>query len=334
MNAEVRCHSTDIEPTRFQVPRAAWQRLRSRLGQALARGEAESASATYGIEPEALSGWVGHWYEHFEPTPSPLPEFETELDGRRLDFIHLPSSDRTGLPLLLLHGYGGSQREFASLAEPLATSGCHVVCPTLAFSSPASAAAACSELMQRLGYRRYAAHGSDLGANVALELAAMDQERVLALHVTALPAYPSEQDELTPQEKSQLARLSELHQELQFQLPESPLEDLAFALSRLDSLAHFQLDLLLENLTWRWALGSGWEQRELYRASRLAAAPACRAPLVVHDFPLGTPSLRRFAERHHHVLEWHEHAQGGPMPALEQPELLLGSLRTFSERLR
>jgi hypothetical protein len=44
--------------------------------------------------------------------------------------------------------------------------------------------------------------------------------------------------------------------------------------------------------------------------------------------------LRRFAERRHQVVQWSEHEQGGPMPALEQPQLLLAALRDCFRRLR
>ena len=35
------------------------------------------------------------------------------------------------------------------------------------------------------------------------------------------------------------------------------------------------------------------------------------------------------AEQRHHVVEWTDHERGGSMPALEQPSLLLRSLRDF-----
>jgi epoxide hydrolase len=334
MNADLRRYSTEVEPARLEVPQAAWQRLRLRLGQASATGEAWSASAAYGVAPDTLSALVDYWCDDFEPDESALPGFETEVDGTTLDFMHLRSGEPAALPLLLLHGYSGSRREFDLIAESLAASGCHVVCPSLAFRDVAGAARACSALLQRLGYQRYAVHGSDLGANVALELAAREAERVAGLHVTALPAYPDAQEALTSEEKSQLARLTELRHELLFQLPESPIEDLAFALARLEDLGNLPINLLLGNLTLRWALGGSSELAELYRTTRLAAAPASRVPVALHDFPLATPSLRRFAERKHRVVEWREHAQGGPMPALEQPQLLLESLRTFCDRLR
>src|SRR6185503_13859948 len=159
-------------------------------------------------------------------------------------FLHVRSRQQAPVPLLLLHGFSGSLAEFASVMEPLTASGINVVCPELsdlswgdAPVSSRSVAKACSELMRRLGYSRYAVHGSDLGSSLALELAALPGSRVAAVHVTELLAYPEtprELNELSCTEKSQLARLTELHDELAFQLPQTPIEALAFALTRLE----------------------------------------------------------------------------------------------------
>jgi pimeloyl-ACP methyl ester carboxylesterase len=351
MNAAVRSHATDIEPRRLSLPAAARQRLALQVGQGLATGEALEASFSYGVSWRALADLLDHFQLDFELESQPLfgaPLFETDVAGARLSFVHARSRDPVAMPLLLLHGYLGTPAEFQHLLEPLGSASVgriafHAVCPVLTDAShPRAAAEACAGLMQRLGYERYAVHGSDLGANIALELAALDRGHVAGLHVTALPAYPaSEPDELgslTQHEKSQLSRLTELAEELQFALPSSPIEELAFALARFEdpeaACANQQLrDTLLTSLTLAWSLGDPNQRRELYR-HRLEPAPPSRAPLAVQSFPLDAPNLRRFAEREHRVVEWHEHAQGGGMPALEQPELLVESLRNFFAKLR
>src|SRR6185369_2135531 len=92
----------------------------------------------------------------------------------------------------------------------------HVVCPSLpgfGWSAPAPdlrmMAERCAHLMKQLGYSRYGVHGSDLGACVALELAALDAEHVAGVHVTSVPAYPDadpfELSALTCAEKAQLS---------------------------------------------------------------------------------------------------------------------------------
>jgi len=257
------------------------------------------------------------------------------------------------MPLLLLHGFTASLAEFQNLIEPLTTrpsasTAFHVVCPSLPgfglstrLSSPRAAAQACAGLMQRLGYQRYVVHGGDLGANIALELAALDPAHVAGLHVTGICAYPADDHEalgnLTGQEKSQLCRLTELREELCFNLPCSPIEELAFTLARIDVPEQVSQDrtlreTLLTGLALTWALGDVEARTDMYR-HRLDASPASRAPLALHSFALDAPSLRRFAEAQHRVVQWTDHANGGSMPALEQPALLLESLRSFFAKL-
>ena len=94
------------------------------------------------------------------------------------------------------------------------------------------------------------------------------------------------------------------------------------------------LEPLLTQLTLTWALGTPRAGNAVQRRQRFTAARPSTAPTAVHTFPCDAPSLRRFAERSHRVVEWQEHENGGGMPALEQPELLLRSLREFFARLR
>lgn len=361
MNSDVHRDLTELEPCRPAVPEAALRRLRLRLGRAAASGETFDAGLAYGAPVEVLSELVDYWRTGFELERQgwfELPLFTTRFDERRWCFAHVRSPETCALPLLMLHGYSGSLAEPAQIAAWLANprahaaspgDAFHVVCPALpgfglsdAAADPPAIARACAALMQRLGYTRYVVHGSDLGANLALALAAVDSRHVAGLHVTALPSYPTDDfDEvasLTQPEKSQLALLTELRDELSFQLPETPLEQLAFALARLD---HGQS---LENAAWRepllagltlaWALGNARARNALYRDHRLAAPPVTKVPISVHSFPLDAPNLRRFAEKRHRVVDWTEHAHGGPMPALEQPLVLVRSLRDFFRRFR
>jgi epoxide hydrolase len=327
MNAALSQPESPILPTRLEVPGAAWARLRLSLGPALASGEAWEASVAYGVPYDTLEGLADYWYESFE-LPSnvlELPLFETQLGAETLRFVHARAERPEAVPLLLLHGYGQSFAELSLVIEPLRAAGLHVVCPQLPGKN---AAEMCATLMRRLGYERYAVHGSDLGASVALELAAIASAQVAALHVTQLPAYPPEDAALTSAEKSQLARLSELREELTYRLPETPLQALGFTLARCDD--EPSRDALLSSLTLAWLYSDG----ESTPSALLAAAAPSSVPVVVHDFPLGTPSLARFARLSHRVVQWHEHEHGGGAPALERPAWLVDSLTTWCCALR
>lgn len=353
MNAKVCRSPTEIRPLQPSLPEAALHRLRLCVSRGLATGEPWDAALAYGVPGDVVSALGRYWLEGFEPERQPLlsaPWFTTELHGSECGFVHARAAERDARACLLLHGYSGSPAELMldalSLVEGAPSDACHVVCPSLpgfGLSSESASVEAIAEgyatLMARLGYSRYVIHGSDLGASIALRLAALDSTHVAGVHVTALPAYPGEAPEamvgLTSAEKSQLARLSELHDELGFLLPETPLEALAFALARLehDTDVTKLAERLLTGLTLSWTLGNREARAELYRRTRLAPAPPTSVPLSFHGFPLDAPVLRRFAEARHQVVDWQEHERGGPMPGLEQPALLLQSLRAFARSL-
>src|SRR5215207_10953332 len=52
-------------------------------------------------------------------------------------------------------------------------------------------AVAWAELMKRLGYQRYGAHGNDVGSLVSPELGRIDGEHVAGVHVTQIFSFPS-----------------------------------------------------------------------------------------------------------------------------------------------
>lgn len=348
MNAALRDDECELEPIRFELPGAAWARLRSHLGPPGVNQQVWDASFAYLVSPTELAELVDHWRDDFELPRRllELPSFQARALGQRLRFVHGRSRLPAPLPLLMLHGFSGSPLELGALAPLLADRGIDVVCPALpGFGSSCASASdfarACAVLMRALGYERYAVHGSDLGARLALELAAVDRARVAAAHVTHVAAYPSEAPSelaaLTAGEKAQLARLTELHEELCFLLPRTPVEELAFALSRLDGVdsrcPRLREDLL-SNLTLTLMLGEREARIASYRAMSLAPATPSDVPIAVHALPLGAPTLRRFADRTHRIVELHELAQGGPAPGVEQPESLADALTAFCERLR
>ncbi|RYZ08647.1 MAG: alpha/beta fold hydrolase [Myxococcales bacterium] len=348
MNAHLASRCSEPEPTRLRIPEAAWTRLRSHLGQPGVTQQVWDASFAYGVSCDELAELIDYWRDELELPARllELPCFDAHAAGQHLRFVSARSARPAALPLLLLHGYSGSLFELGALAPALNDAGYDVVSPALpgfgsAEASATAFAEACAELMRGLGYERYAVHGSDLGASLALELAAVDGAHVAALHVSHVPAYPGrdpmEVASLTAEEKSRLARLSELHELLHFHLPESPVEELAFAVSRLDDadLASPRLrEDLLTSLTFTCAFGSSSGRAALYRASGLTPASPSSVPTAVEERPLGAPSLRRFAERQRRIVEWREHDSGGPAPGFEDPEGLLQALTRFGERLR
>jgi pimeloyl-ACP methyl ester carboxylesterase len=353
MNAALRCFAGEIEPLRARVPDAALRRLAHRLGRERAAGEAWDAALQYGAPLGTVEQLLDFWCDELEPAAlearlGELPLFRTLLHGRSLCFAHARSSKAGVMPLLWLHGYCGSVLETAQLLATL-TREFHVVVPslpgfglsdTLPEPSLASVAEACAALMASLGYQRYAVHGSDLGAGIASELARLAAPHVAALHVTSLAALPCaepfELSSLSTGEKSQLASLSELRATWRHAAPESAVERLAVAACQLaDSDSALQLGELRELLLCGLSLsllGQQDFQRSLAEQAQAPCAVRSEVPVCVCSFPLAAPSLRRFAERTHRVVDWQEQERGGELAALEQPQLLLSSLCAWLSR--
>src|SRR5262249_10556889 len=124
----------------------------------------------------------------------------------------------------------------------------HVVIPSLpgfGFSGPTRdrgwnryrTARAWAELMRRLGYDKYGAHGNDCGSFVDPELGRLAPEHVLGLHVTQLFSFPSgdpgEFEGLTQEEQGYLGFLQSFNDEMSAyaRLQETKPQNLAHALA-------------------------------------------------------------------------------------------------------
>jgi epoxide hydrolase len=154
-------------------------------------------------DPETVSDWsqgvrlanarslIGYWEHSYdwgrlESRLNRFPQFLTEIDGLDIHFIHLRSPNPGAMPLILTHGWPGSTIDFLKLTGPLtdpvssgadAADSFDLVIPSLpgsGFSGKPThtgwtaerTARAWAELMNRLGYTRWAAHGGDWGAVV------------------------------------------------------------------------------------------------------------------------------------------------------------------------
>lgn len=107
-----------------------------------------------------------------------------------------------------------------------------------------------AELMKRLGYERYGAHGNDAGALVTAQLAASDAEHVVAVNITAglgIPmGDPADFDGLTEEDMATVQEmaghfaggsgfgpyLGNRAQTLSFGFTDSPVAQLAYIVER------------------------------------------------------------------------------------------------------
>lgn len=206
-----------MEPRRFRlaVPDAALADLNERLDLLRWPNAPKDAGWRYGTEPSYLRKLLAYWRESYdwrseEDRINRLPQYQVEIEGQTLHFLHLPGAGEAPRPLLLLHGWPGSFLEFAEIAEPLAHPERHggdirdafdVVIATLpgfpgslplaAPQGPRAMARLLHRLMtETLGYRRFLVHGGDVGALVASRLALDQPQALSALHLSTLPLAP------------------------------------------------------------------------------------------------------------------------------------------------
>jgi pimeloyl-ACP methyl ester carboxylesterase len=303
--------------------------------------------------------------------------------------IHLVHEHGRGpapLPLLLTHGWPGSFCEYLDLLPLLTDPGAHggdpgdaftVVAPSLpgfGFSGPPPAGGLTAEAVARLwhrlmteglGYPRYAAHGSDLGAGVTAWLARARPGAVAGIHL-ATPGLPAPPEPWSPAEQAHFAEVSSwtgedggyAHQHatkpatLGAALHDSPAglaawigeKVTAWSSTTADGQPAFPRDLLLGTLTLYWVTGTiatsllpYWAYRHTPGSALPPGEPA-PVPTAITIFggervPFPKPP-RELAERYFNVTTWAEHDRGGHFPAIAAPQLLAEILRDAFRPLR
>jgi pimeloyl-ACP methyl ester carboxylesterase len=144
---------------------------------------------------EVCAYWLNKYdWRQREAQLNRFPQFTTMIDGLAIHFLHVRSPHSNALPLVMSHGWPGSIVEFHKVIEPLtnpsahggdAVDAFHLECPSLpgfGFSEKPSStgwkvpriARAWSDLMSRLGYKRYAAQGGDWGSAVTTYIGIQD----------------------------------------------------------------------------------------------------------------------------------------------------------------
>jgi pimeloyl-ACP methyl ester carboxylesterase len=368
-----------LTPYTIAFPQADLQDLQARLAHVRWTTELPGAGANYGVDLASLQRLVAYWRQAYdwrawEARLNAYPQFTTRIDGANIHFLHVRSNVPDALPLILTHGWPTSVFDYLPLIDPLTNPGAHggqpaqafhLVIPSLpgfGFSGPTTEpgwdryriARAWAELMRRLGYDRYGAHGMDWGSQISPEVGRCDPVHVLGVHVTEIFSFPSgdpaELAALSPQErahwdafqtwlatKGAYATLqSTLPQTLAHALADSPVGQLAW---------NYQMygddesdDYILTNVMLYWLTNTAASSARLYyedaHAQLLSIAPTT-VPLGLCNFADVYQSVRRFAERDHkNIVSWHVYNRGNHYPTQTAPDLLIHDLRTFFDELR
>ncbi|MFG3440683.1 epoxide hydrolase family protein [Nonomuraea sp. NPDC047897] len=244
----------------------------------------------------------------------------------------------------------------------------HLVIPSLpgfGFSAPLAEggwtlkriARAWAELMARLGYERYGAQGGDWGSGVSRELGLIDAAHVIGVHVNYLLTFPSGQpEELDGLGDADLKRLEALErfrgelggylaiqttrpQTLAFGLADSPAGQLAWIAEKFQEWTEdgVDRDRMLTDVSLYWLTNTADSAAQIYWEFARAWSMPERSPTPtgVAVFPYDiAPPVRALAERTDRITHWTEFGRGGHFAAMEQPEALVGDVRTFFRSLR
>ncbi|MFB7249211.1 epoxide hydrolase family protein [Microbacterium sp. NPDC056234] len=366
-----------LTPFRIEIPQADLDDLRARLMHTRwplpIPGRDDRADFSRGIPQSYLTELAEYWRDGFdwrtqEAALNEHEQFTTVIDGQTFHVVHARSANTEATPLLLAHGWPGSFVEYQRLL-PLLTDDFHVVIPSppgFGFSTPLSGTGwelarttdAYAEIMTRLGYERFAVHGSDIGSGIAGRLGAVHSERVIGTHVaidravlglvgTVFPA----SEGLSEEETAELAVVQassaaergylEMHNHrpdtIGPALTDSPVALLAWIAEKFKSRTDagyrppaVDRDQLLAGISLYWFTRSGASSAQFYYEGEhadldfvMAQVPSAWVAFDTH------PLLRRTMDPWGAVNRWSDFAEGGHFPAMEEPALLADDIRAF-----
>jgi pimeloyl-ACP methyl ester carboxylesterase len=377
-----------VSPFEIDIDEAVLADLRDRLRRTRWPDGAETGwtqGVDLGYLRELTEAWERFDWPAAQRRLNGHPQVSAAVGGARIHALHVRGHGPDPLPLVLTHGWPSSFCEYLAiiplLTDPAAhgadpADAFHVVAPSLpgfAFSTrpstPALTNVDIADLWARLmtdhlGYEKFAAHGSDIGAGVTIRLGQRHPSHVVGIHVSAAnlgaPEPPMTDAERAYTEaverwSADHGAYAHVHattpQTLGYALNDSPVGLAAWLVSRYrdwsdsggDPESSVGREHLLTTLTLYWATGTIASSTRLYHDHRhhgRALGPGDRVPvpagfaLFPHEFvPMPSPP-RELAERRFDVRRWRELPSGGHFPALEAPEVLAEEIRAFFRPLR
>ncbi|WP_406397673.1 epoxide hydrolase family protein [Streptomyces uncialis] len=375
--------SDDVQAFEARATDADLDDLRARLAAArLPEAETVHPAApgprrwAQGVPLADLVDVVNHWrtgydWRSFEERLDRIGQFRTTVDGLGIHFLHRRSTRPDATPLVLTHGWPGSVAEFTDVVDELAdpkdpdAPAFHVVVPSLPgfghSDKPATTgwgteriAAAWVELMGRLGYARFLAHGGDWGGNITTVLGGRFPAHVLGIHTTFAEGPPGlTTDGLTADERgwaeethhfwrhraAYAKQQATRPQTIGYSLVDSPVGLLAWILDKFAEWSDTEdspfekipMDRVLDDVTLYWLTRSGASAARIYYESHNSLDPGLRVdvPSAITMYPRDVEKCPRpwARERYRRIVRWGTPEAGGHFPSLEVPELFVKDLR-------
>ncbi|MFC9741655.1 epoxide hydrolase [Streptomyces noursei] len=375
--------TSDVQAFEAHATDADLDDLRARLAAARLP-EAETVHRTapgrrrweQGVPLADLVDVVNYWrtgynWRSFEERLNQIGQFRTTIDDLGIHFLHRRSARADATPLLLTHGWPGSIAEFVDVVDELAdpkaadAPAFHVVAPSLpgfGYSDKPTTtgwgtekiAAAWVELMGRLGYRKFVAHGGDWGGNITTVLGGRFPAHVLGIHTLFAEAPPGlTADGLTAVERRWTEETRDFWhhraayakqqatrpQTIGYSLVDSPVGLLAWILDKFAEWSDTEdspfetisRDRILDDVTLYWLTRTGASSARIYYESHNSLDPELRVdvPSAITMYPRDIEkSPRPWAqERYRQIVRWTEPEIGGHFPSLEVPEYFVKDLQ-------
>ncbi|TWC06579.1 MULTISPECIES: epoxide hydrolase family protein [unclassified Pseudomonas] len=209
--------SEAIRPYHIHVDEAQLSELRKRIAATRWPDKETVNDVSQGVQLAQVQALVKYWGDGYdwrkaEAKLNALPEFITTIDGVDIQFIHVRSRHPNAMPLILTHGWPGSQFEFLKTIGPLtdptayggrAEDAFDVIIPSIpghGFSGkptelgwgPDRVAKAWDVLMKRLGYSHYVSQGGDHGSVISDALGRLAPPGLLGIHLNMPATVPPE----------------------------------------------------------------------------------------------------------------------------------------------
>ena len=329
-----------------------------------------------GVPLADLVDVVDHWctgydWRSFEARLNEIGQFRTTIDGLGIHFLHRRSARADATGLIMTHGWPGSVAEFIDVVDELAeprdadAPAFHVVVPSLPgfgySDKPATTgwgtekiAAAWVELMKRLGYGTFLAHGGDWGGNITTVLAGRFPAHVLGIHTTFAEAPPGlsthgltalerawteETRDFWSRRAAYAKQQATRPQTIGYSLVDSPVGLLAWILDKLAEWSDtfdspfetISRDRVLDDVTLYWLTRSGASAARIYSESHNSLDPELRVevPAAISMYPRDIEkSPRPWAqERYQRIVRWNAPEAGGHFPSLEVPDYFVKDLQ-------
>ncbi len=379
----------EIDNFEIRVSDAELEDLQRRLENIRWPPDSPGEPWSYGTDRAYLQELLEHWRDNYnwrahESQLNSFNQYTTTIDGQLVHFIQERGRGPEPLPLVMSHGWPGTFWEMLPPVRQLANPALYggeaqdafsVVVPSIpgfGFSGEPLEGTDVSrtadlwvKLMDRLGYERFGAYGSDWGAGITRVLGARYPDRLVGVHTPGSPPR-AQRDPETDEERAYLeaAALWSVEetgyqriqgtkpQTLAFGLTDSPAGVAAWITEKLRSWSdcdgdvenRFSKDQILTLVSIYWHSRSIGTSVRYYHANGLGSSRPRPAPQPVRvpqgfaSFPGITGRLkmpRSYVDQWpENVTHWTEYDTGGHFPAVEEPDLLVDDLREFFRPLR